>query len=690
MTFSGLKSQYSHRYLLISLFIVVFAGVGISYLLSGHADAPILTTVNGLPVVSNAQSALSSDNNGQLVCFQAKSNVAAPNISAPGEDSFSSSYLSSVNKCPSGYVYGLKGVKRDHAKYKLSTAKKIADAGGSQNPPYFYDGSGQDCVTACYNHAGLKFIVPNLVQGATVNSSVWQPNVSAGDYHSLDELLLASSYTSSGFPLDTIELGWTVDRTGLNGGDYDHPHIFSYYTNDSYATGSGCYNVGCGFVPYANAQGITVGSPLPGNGANVTFKVLHSGGNWWLYINGIPLGYYPDSLFGGNLANGAINLQAYGETSTVAAGGGCTQMGNNTSYVSPYSASMSELRAYISNQWVNPQASQLEYYGINPFNLRFNGQGASGFNYGGQNNCYSYNTAFQANTGHLWSIQGTSGGDQGLGMWAGTRPSYASISGEPVMAFEANTGVLWYRNLTEPGGTDTGQAMAQGTDPSITALVGGGFETAYQGPNGHLWVTGTQGTADTGLGMWPGTSPSIAALSDGHYIVAFNAAGSGSLYTYSPGNGGVGTKYWGLGVWPGTSPSITGMQNNTYEITFHAAGSGDLWVAGSYGSYNTGNLVNGSPSIAAINGFSSEYEVAYVSGSNLDLCDYGTLASGDLHLGMYSSPYPDAGPAIVGLSGGGYEIAFEANTNLLWTTGSDGTVNWGTGMYPGSSPAIIP
>jgi len=49
---------------------------------------------------------------------------------------------------------------------------------------------------------------------------------------------------------------------------------------------------------------------------------------------------------------------------------------------------------------------------------------------------------------------------------------------------------------------------------------------------------------------------------------------------------------------------------------------------------------------------------------------------------------PGTSPAIAGLAGGGYEVAFEANTGSLWTVGIAGNKNWGLGMSPGTSPAI--
>jgi hypothetical protein len=44
-------------------------------------------------------------------------------------------------------------------------------------------------------------------------------------------------------------------------------------------------------------------------------------------------------------------------------------------------------------------------------------------------------------------------------------------------------------------------------------------------------------------------------------------------------------------------------------------------------------------------------------------------------------------PAITSL-GGGYEVAFQANTGSLWTVGTDSHGAWNLGMMAGTSPAI--
>src|SRR5438477_13144095 len=89
-------------------------------------------------------------------------------------------------------------------------------------------------------------------------------------------------------------------------------------------------------------------------------------------------------------------------------------------------------------------------------------------------------------------------------MMPGTSPSINDISGE--FAFQANTGHLW---TLGPGGKgDSGLQMMPGTSPSINNVG----QVAFQENTGLLstWGHSSCGcTAGTGLGMWMCTSPSI-------------------------------------------------------------------------------------------------------------------------------------------------------------------------------------
>jgi hypothetical protein len=45
-------------------------------------------------------------------------------------------------------------------------------------------------------------------------------------------------------------------------------------------------------------------------------------------------------------------------------------------------------------------------------------------------------------------------------------------------------------------------------------------------------------------------------------------------------------------------------------------------------------------------------------------------------------------PGITALTNGSYEVAFQANTDSLWTVGTDNHGSWNLGMMAGTSPGI--
>jgi hypothetical protein len=160
--------------------------------------------------------------------------------------------------------------------------------------------------------------------------------------------------------------------------------------------------------------------------------------------------------------------------------------------------------------------------------------------------------AFQANTGHLYTYDpaNKSSTDGGLGMKAGTSPSFAG--GE--VAFQANTGHLYTYDPANKSSTDAGLGMAAATSPAIAAN-GSGHEVAFQANTGHLYTydPANKSSTDAGLGMAAGTSPAIEPDGSG-YAVAFQA-NTGHLYTYDPASKS--STDTGLGMKAGTSPTIT-------------------------------------------------------------------------------------------------------------------------------------
>jgi cell wall-associated NlpC family hydrolase len=228
----------------------------------------------------------------------------------------------------------------------------------------------------------------------------------------------------------------------------------------------------------------------------------------------------------------------------------------------------------------------------------------------------SYEMAFQANTGNLWSVGPYEmHGSWGFGMAAGTNPAITSVGNSYEMAFQSNTGNLWSVGPYEMhGGWEFG--MAAGTSPAITALPGGGYEMAFQANTGELWTVGSDMHGSWGFGMMPGTSPAIAALPSGGYEVAFQA-NTGNLWSVGPyemhGS-------WGFGMAAGTNPAITSV-GNSYEMAFQS-NTGNLWSVGPYemhGGWEFGMAAGTSPAISAAG---NSYEMAFQSNTG-DLWSVG-------------------------------------------------------------------
>jgi hypothetical protein len=117
--------------------------------------------------------------------------------------------------------------------------------------------------------------------------------------------------------------------------------------------------------------------------------------------------------------------------------------------------------------------------------------------------------AFQNNNATLVTNFTLAGGEgTGQGMLAATSPSIAKLpSGGYQSAFQANSGALY--TWGPAGKASTGQAMAPSTSPAIAGRSGG-YQVAYQSSAGHLVTVGPGIGTDTGQGMAAGTSPAIA------------------------------------------------------------------------------------------------------------------------------------------------------------------------------------
>jgi|GEM_PF-849404 len=161
--------------------------------------------------------------------------------------------------------------------------------------------------------------------------------------------------------------------------------------------------------------------------------------------------------------------------------------------------------------------------------------------------------------------------------------------------------------------------------------------------------------------------------------VAFQA-NTGHLWTYMSSGGG---KDLDQGMKAGTSPAIAAVPGG-YEEAFQA-NTGALVVVGTVLQKNTGLGMKAgtSPAIASLSGGS--FEVAFQANTGvlwLYSSKSGSTNTGDPMMAGTS-------PAVAGLAGGGFEVAYQAsNGNLNLYSSSSGHKALGLGMYKGTSPAI--
>jgi phosphatidylserine/phosphatidylglycerophosphate/cardiolipin synthase-like enzyme len=205
---------------------------------------------------------------------------------------------------------------------------------------------------------------------------------------------------------------------------------------------------------------------------------------------------------------------------------------------------------------------------------------------------HGFEAAFQASDHHLMMVGRfnffAGHADTGELMAPGTSPSIVAVStkGQPEwdIAYQTPAHRLAVLEETRTGLKKTEwrrDEMTPDSSPSITYVPGHGFEAAFRGSNGHLFVVGLFDFlidhADTGYSMAPHTSPSVAAFPNGEWRAAFRAA-TGRVWMLSSDHSLYASPY---GAAPDSSPSVTAMPTGAWEISFQAEGINRLWVIGS-------------------------------------------------------------------------------------------------------------
>jgi Neprosin len=218
---------------------------------------------------------------------------------------------------------------------------------------------------SCYYYVGANQWGLSA-SGAAVAFTQAQPTLGVNDYHSLTELAVESSDGRQ-----IVEVGWTVARD-VNSDVL--PHLFVYHWVNGGAT---CYN-GCGFVP--------VSTPVPaggvvGVGTIGKFKIQFKNNRWQIIYNGNPVGYFPESIWGGSFTK-AYEVQVFGEVSGSPTAYPKTQMGNgilgtkpNSAVIKNYALLGSTITPALSPYAINVNSTAYTYGNVTATSLHYGGPG---------------------------------------------------------------------------------------------------------------------------------------------------------------------------------------------------------------------------------------------------------------------------------------------------------------------------
>ncbi|RZC72931.1 hypothetical protein C5167_048414 [Papaver somniferum] len=162
------------------------------------------------------------------------------------------------------------------------------------------------------NHEYATIKVHGNFLGARAKINLWKPLTETPTEISVSQIWVSAGDEKN---VNTIEAGWEVGQSIF--GD-DQTRFFLYWTTDDYVS-TGCYNLLCeGFVHTSSNVALgcnfTELSTFQGNQKDATFSIYkdQNSGNWWIQLQGIPIGYYPGSLFT-ELSNTATEITWGGE-----------------------------------------------------------------------------------------------------------------------------------------------------------------------------------------------------------------------------------------------------------------------------------------------------------------------------------------------------------------------------------------
>lgn len=213
--------------------------------------------------------------------------------------------------CPAGTIPVLRTTLETMSRFRnlKDFFRKAPDGGRLPDEKPYEISPAADGYQHRYAHA--KQFVSNLGGSSFLN--VWQQTLASNHWFSLSQQWYVAG---SGNGTQTVECGWQVSPRMYN---TRLPCLFIYWTRANYADGTGCYNLDCGAFVKTDPNVVIGGTLTPSQpgGAQYEMNLSYylSGGAWWLYIQNIPVGYYPVSIFrNGALSQKADSIDYGGET----------------------------------------------------------------------------------------------------------------------------------------------------------------------------------------------------------------------------------------------------------------------------------------------------------------------------------------------------------------------------------------
>jgi hypothetical protein len=262
--------------------------------------------------------------------------------------------------CPDGTIPVLRPQLANFS--SLAQMYRKSARGGDTNPACTNCAAGST-ASHQYGAAYQKGLQADGIQSVL---NLWNNYVEQPEEFSLSQLWAVSH---AGGTITTWEAGWQHCRN-LYGNELSH--LFIYSTWDNYQL-TGCYNLDCPNFVQTNS-GVLLGGSFAANsqdassvvngysaagGAQKDFQInyYNFSGDWWLYINGKAIGYYPASLYPSSIT--ADEVEFGGEITDDNSGGHTTtQMGSGAFASAWYSQAAYQRQLYYLDantwQWSQP------------------------------------------------------------------------------------------------------------------------------------------------------------------------------------------------------------------------------------------------------------------------------------------------------------------------------------------------